>query len=257
MSQENVDAVRSMLEPFTGINVAEIDLGAEAIRETVERDYAPDVELRTLASGIGAGVGELYRGRDGLIRYLREWLEPFSEYRVDNLDYIEAGDCVLVPTHQRGVGAGSGARVEIELTTLYGLRDGQITRIHQFDTLEEASMPPGCPIGGANSARRGSSAPRPGALAPLGLDSEGVERDVAFRERVPHLRRRLARARSEHPREMAVHLVAGPTARREGPAAAGADQLDLRRGQRAPGAVVQGRVELHEVGSIVLQPRRV
>jgi ketosteroid isomerase-like protein len=143
MSRENVDAVRSMLEPFTGINLAEIDLGAEAIRETVERDYAPDVELRTLASGIGTGVDALYRGRDGLIRYLQEWLEPFSDYRVDNLDYIEAGDCVLVPTHQRGVGAGSGAEVQIELTTLYGLGDGQITRIHQFDTLEEAREAPG------------------------------------------------------------------------------------------------------------------
>ena len=145
MSQENVDAVRSMLEPFTGINIAEIDLAADATRETVERDYAPDVELRTLASGIGTGVEALYRGRDGLIRYLQEWLEPFSEYRVDNLDYIEAGDCVLVPTNQRGVGAGSGARVDIELTTLYRLRDGQITRIHQFDTLEEAREAAGPP----------------------------------------------------------------------------------------------------------------
>jgi ketosteroid isomerase-like protein len=145
MSQENVDAVRSMLEPFTGINIAEIDLAADATRETVERYYAPDVELRTLASGIGTGVDALYRGRDGLIRYLQQWLEPFSEYRVDNLDYIEAGDCVLVPTNQRGVGAGSGARVEIELTTLYRLRDGQITRVHQFDTLEEAREAAGLP----------------------------------------------------------------------------------------------------------------
>jgi hypothetical protein len=35
--------------------------------------------------------------------------------------------------------------VEIELTTLYGLRDGQITRIHQFDTLEEAREAAGVP----------------------------------------------------------------------------------------------------------------
>ena len=48
------------------------------------------------------------------------------------------GDCVLVPSRQWGVGDGSGARVEIELTTLYGLRDSQIVRIEQYDTLEEA-----------------------------------------------------------------------------------------------------------------------
>src|SRR5436190_712783 len=100
-----------MLEPFFGVDVTEIDLDSEAIREVLERDYSSDVELWTLASGFGSGVREYYRGRDDLIRYFREWLEPFSEYRAEALDYIEAGDCVLVPTRQRGVGEGSGARV--------------------------------------------------------------------------------------------------------------------------------------------------
>jgi hypothetical protein len=44
----------------------------------------------------------------------------------------------VIPSRQWGVGVGSGARVEIELTTLLELRDGQITRVHQYDTLEEA-----------------------------------------------------------------------------------------------------------------------
>ena len=138
MSQENVEIVRSVLEPFDGIDVTAVDWGAEALREALGNAYSPDLELRTLASGLGSGVGELYRGLDGGVRYLREWLEPFSEYHVENLDYIEAGDCVLVPSRQWGVGAGSGVRVEIELTTLYELRDSRIARIHQFDTLDEA-----------------------------------------------------------------------------------------------------------------------
>ena len=138
MSEENVEIVRSLFEPFDGINVAAIDWDAEAVREAAGRAYSPDVELTTLASGLGSGVGDFYRGVDGVSRYLREWFEPFSDYRVKNLDYIEAGDCVLVPSRQWGIGAGSGARVELELTTLYELRDGTIRRVHQFDTLEEA-----------------------------------------------------------------------------------------------------------------------
>jgi ketosteroid isomerase-like protein len=138
MSDENVAIVRSLFEPFDGVNLAAIDWTAEAIREAIGRAYSPDIELRTLASGLGSGVAEFYRGVDGLSRYLGEWLEPFTEYHVDNLDYIEAGDCVLVPSRQWGVGAGSGARVELELTTLYELRDGQIARVHQYDTLAEA-----------------------------------------------------------------------------------------------------------------------
>jgi ketosteroid isomerase-like protein len=138
MSRENVQIVRSTLEPFDGINLAAIDWNADVIREAAGDAYSPDVELRTLASGLGSGVGEFYRGADDLVRYLREWLEPFSEYHVENLDYIDAGDCVLVPSRQWGVGRGSGARVGLELTTLYELRDGMIARVHQYDTLEEA-----------------------------------------------------------------------------------------------------------------------
>ena len=138
MSDENVAIVRSLFEPFAGVNIAAIDWTAEAIREAIGRAYSPDIELTTLASGLGSGVAEFYRGVDGLSRYLGEWLEPFTEYHVDNLDYIDAGDCILVPSRQWGVGAASGARVELELTTLYELRDGKIARVRQYDTLAEA-----------------------------------------------------------------------------------------------------------------------
>jgi ketosteroid isomerase-like protein len=138
MSRENVEIVRSVFEPFEGTNIAAIDWEVDAIREALGRAYSPDIELRTLASGLGSGVDEFYRGSEGMVRYLREWLEPFSDYRVENLDYIGAGDCVLVPSRQSGVGDGSGARVELELTTLYELRDGKIAWMHQYDTLEEA-----------------------------------------------------------------------------------------------------------------------
>ena len=126
MSEENVEIIRSLAEPLDGLNVAVIDWTSETIREVIGRAYSPDIELTTLASGLGIGVGE------------REWLEPFSDYHVDNLDYIAAGDCVLVPSRQWGIGAGSGARVELELTTLYELRDGRIVRVHQYDTLDDA-----------------------------------------------------------------------------------------------------------------------
>ena len=138
MSQENVEIVRSLIEPFAGINVAGVDWRTEVIRDAVRNVHTPDVELTTLASGLGTGVGTHYRGLDDMVRYLGEWLEPFSEYHVENRDYIEAGDCVLVPSRQWGVGRGSGTRTEIELTTLFELRDGKIARIHQFSTLDEA-----------------------------------------------------------------------------------------------------------------------
>jgi ketosteroid isomerase-like protein len=138
MSQENVEIVRSTFEPFEGVNLAEIDWSAEVIREALGQAYSPDIRLTTLAIRLGLDISDSYRGLDGLVEYLRKWLEPFSEYHVENLDYVDAGECVLVPSRQVGVGSGSGARVELELTTLYEVRDGRITRVHQYDTMAEA-----------------------------------------------------------------------------------------------------------------------
>jgi ketosteroid isomerase-like protein len=138
MSQENIELVRSMVEPFDGIDGTKVDWDADEIRELVKRNHTPDVELRPLESGAGSGPSALYQGWDGLIAYLREWLEPFSEYRLEALDYIDAGDYVLVPTRQWGVGSASGLRAEIELTFVYELRDGKIARITQYDTLDDA-----------------------------------------------------------------------------------------------------------------------
>ncbi len=138
MSQENVEIVRSTFEPFDGVNLAAIDWSAEVIREALGRAYSPDIELTTLAIPLGLDLSDSYRGLDGVVEYLRTWLEPFSEYHVENLDYVDAGECVLVPSRQWGVGSESRARVELELTTLYKVRDGRITRVHQYDTMDDA-----------------------------------------------------------------------------------------------------------------------
>jgi ketosteroid isomerase-like protein len=138
MSAENVQIVREALEPFSTLDVIEIDWGSNAIREALGASFAEDVELRTLESGAGSGVNSFYSGWDGLVSYLREWFEPFSEYHVEWLDFIDAGDHVLVPCTQWGIGASSGARVELELTHVYRVRDGRIDRVNQYDTLDEA-----------------------------------------------------------------------------------------------------------------------
>jgi hypothetical protein len=138
MSAENVDVVRNQLEQFQGVDLAEIDWGAEPIREILAAGNSPNVELRTLESGTGAGVDAVYRGLDGLARYLGDWMEPFSEYRVESFDFIDEGEFVQVPSSQWGVGGGSGARVEHEITWACEVKDGRITRILQYDTVQQA-----------------------------------------------------------------------------------------------------------------------
>jgi ketosteroid isomerase-like protein len=135
MSQENVEMVRGLWEPFKGVDFTAIDWDDEAIREMTERFWSPEVELRWTRSGPEARV---YRGRDGVIQAFREWVEPFSEYYIEPLDFIEQGDCVISSQRHRGIGSTSGIPVEIEVTYVFEVRDGQIARVDEYDTLEEA-----------------------------------------------------------------------------------------------------------------------
>jgi ketosteroid isomerase-like protein len=135
---ENAEIVRTITAPFESIDVAAIDWRSDAVREALGDVYTPDLELRTLESGLGSGVDGLYHGLDGVIDYLEDWMEPFSEYHVEWLDYIEDGDFVFVPSHQWGIGSTSGARAELDLVWVYELRDGKVARAWQYDTLEQA-----------------------------------------------------------------------------------------------------------------------
>ena len=127
--------VRALLEPFKGVDCTTIDWGDEAIRQMTERFWSTEIELRWTSSGPEARV---YRGRDGVIRAFREWSEAFSEYYVEPLDFIEAGDRVVVPNRQWGIGITSGIRVEDEFVWVDEIRDSQVARVDEYDSLEEA-----------------------------------------------------------------------------------------------------------------------
>jgi hypothetical protein len=138
MPEEAVEVVRSLLGPFEGIDVAAVDWSAEPIHELLAGACSPDVELRTLDSGVGTGVDAEYRGVDGIARYLQDWIEPFGEYHAEFGEYIQLGDFVLVPVRNWGIGSGSGARTELELVYACEVKNGRISRLFQYDTVEDA-----------------------------------------------------------------------------------------------------------------------
>ena len=135
MPQSNLEFVRNQWAPFNGLDVAAIDWSAEPVRGMVVAGAAEDIELTWSAHWAGE---RQFRGHDGLVQAFTEWIEPFSEYRAEALDFIEAGDRILVPNRQWGTGKTSGAKVEIEVTWAYEFRDGLVTRIDEYDNLDEA-----------------------------------------------------------------------------------------------------------------------
>ena len=105
MSKANVEMVRALWEPFKGVDCTAINWDDEAIGAMTERFWSPDIELRWSRGNPEARV---YQGRDGVIQAFREWVEPFSEYYVEPLDFIEQEGRVIVPQRQWGIGGTSG-----------------------------------------------------------------------------------------------------------------------------------------------------
>jgi ketosteroid isomerase-like protein len=147
MSESNLELVRAQWAPFAGLDATTVDWGSEPVREMLLSATDPEIELSWSTSWAGE---RHYKGQDGVVQAFREWIEPFSEYHAEALDFIETGDQILVPNRQWGVGKTSGVPVEIEVTWVYEFRDGLIARIDEYDTLDEAraatgpaSQPPG------------------------------------------------------------------------------------------------------------------
>jgi uncharacterized protein len=85
--------------------------------------------------GPNAGV---YRGREGVRQFLREWLEAFETHEIHAEDFIDAGDAVVVRVRVTGRGKASGAEVEMPRWNVYRIRDGLVIRIEIFETKAEA-----------------------------------------------------------------------------------------------------------------------
>ena len=82
---------------------------------------ADDVVAVVPSPFANAGV---YRGRDGFRLMTDQWLEAWGEFHAEPLEFIEAGDAVVVPVRQTGTGLGSGVEVAGELVYLFRARDG-------------------------------------------------------------------------------------------------------------------------------------
>jgi ketosteroid isomerase-like protein len=147
MAQEAVDLVRTVLAGLQAA-MAHGDLGAAFDVGVDAGILAADVEL--IPAQELAGV-VTYRGREGLIEFMRTWTEDFEDWTVNLERTIDTSDDLVgAVLRQRGTGKGSGVPVELSHGAVFELHDGRITRIRLY--LEETAVP-------SESAARNFGAP--------------------------------------------------------------------------------------------------
>jgi ketosteroid isomerase-like protein len=147
MSQENVEIVRRMLAA-----------AAAGQAERALEFFDPEVLVDATRFVINPGT---YVGFDGLERWQADIDEVWDEFRLEPIEFVDAGDRIVVMSQLIGKGKGSG--VEVTRTSsaqVATIRNGHIVRWEiGFTDRGEASKPPGC--GSSQKYRFGREAALP------------------------------------------------------------------------------------------------
>jgi ketosteroid isomerase-like protein len=124
MSPEDLETVRRAYDAF-----------ARGDLQTLKTVLAPDIEWRTTPDVPFLGN---YSGLDEFLRAMNEWTGAFENVTTEIEEMIDAGDNVIVGHRMRGRGRDSGADVDLAIFQVVAVRDGQLTRMHDYATREEA-----------------------------------------------------------------------------------------------------------------------
>ena len=125
MSEETVRRAREIFEAF---NSGDVDAWLDQLH--------PDIAWHTRIDEPDAGI---YRGRGGVRSLIELWLEQFEDLRCEGMEYLDAGDWVLVSCRLRGRGRGSGIEIDEPYVFAHHFGpDGRSFECFEYRTVEEA-----------------------------------------------------------------------------------------------------------------------
>jgi ketosteroid isomerase-like protein len=123
MSQENVEVLRAFFATWDG---------RDPDFSVLDRDVVFEDHL------LPDHAGETYRGREGVMRSIRTWLEPYERFTIELEQILEFGERLVSVHHFRGQARYSGIEGEIRYAYLWTFRDGKVIHCQTFRDPEEA-----------------------------------------------------------------------------------------------------------------------
>ena len=129
MSEENVGVARSA---YAALNEA---YRSGEFAGSLDAFSHPDIVLRT--SGMFPETGE-YRGREGVRSFTTNQAEAFEEMWIEPLEFIEAGERVVVPVRFGGKTRHTGIPAEFSVVHVLTIHEGKVRGIEMFRTKPEA-----------------------------------------------------------------------------------------------------------------------
>ena len=124
MSRENVEIVR---HGYAAVNRRDMHAFLDL--------FHPDVEA---TSWLMQAEGTVYRGRDGMRRFMEDIFSVFPDWRGEVEAAHDLGDVVVVAVRVSGRAVESGITLEETGWQVIEFRDGKVVRIHGYSTEAEA-----------------------------------------------------------------------------------------------------------------------
>jgi uncharacterized protein len=125
MSREDVEAFKRAM-----------DAGNRRDVEALLAELDPDVEWHAALPMLGGDA--VYRGHDGVRKFLPEVWEVLADTELEFPEIRDAGDQVVALGHFRGRGKGSGVEAETPFGYVVDFRGGKAIRIRSYLDPKEA-----------------------------------------------------------------------------------------------------------------------
>jgi ketosteroid isomerase-like protein len=124
MSEQNLDVARRATEAFN----------RREVEELVALSH-PDSEWLPFRAQVEGGV---YRGRDGVRRFVVDMEEDWSKFDIEIQELIELDARVLLFGRVHAVARGSGVALENDAGFVMDFRNAQIVRLVSYSDPDEA-----------------------------------------------------------------------------------------------------------------------
>ena len=123
MSRENVEVVRAVIDGWLRGDPATLELISDDV-VYVSPPTMPD--------------GKTYHGHEGVLQWVVDWRQEWTDYELDVLRVHDLGDRVVTVERNRATGKRSGVGVDMQTVSLWTLRDGKIVRWQGYASEAEA-----------------------------------------------------------------------------------------------------------------------
>jgi ketosteroid isomerase-like protein len=135
MSQENVENAR---RAYAALNEAYRSGNVEVFRPTADELWDPDVMLATAV--VLPDSDTTAHGIDAVLRFLSRQMQAFEERTtwMEPLDFIDAGDHLIVPYRFGGRARHTGIEVEFSFAHVFTIRNGMTVRIENHPSKAHA-----------------------------------------------------------------------------------------------------------------------